>query len=281
MVTLDEALATCTAGASPKTVANYAPSLHRWAQLLLDTGTPWTEATPELIETHLDARRRAGASQGSRRADLTAIRALYRWGVRRGVIAKSPAEQVRSIPAAVRSAQRWLTREQARDILTRSREAERPVAVAVHLALLNGLRRGDIMGARGEHIRVLDGRVVLWLPERKGGRMDTVALPQPTVDLLRPPLRGPLVGVPYTTLNDHLEWLGASAGLDFPLRLHQLRATFVTLSLDAGVPPRDVMASAGHAHLETTGYYDRAYGSVRRNASGRLTTYILDEDLDD
>ena len=36
-----------------------------------------------------------------------------------------------------------------------------------------------------------------------------------------------------------------------------------------------------HAHLETTGYYDRAYGSVRRNASGRLTTYILDEDLDD
>lgn len=226
-------------------------------------------------------RRRAGASQGSRRADLTAIRALYRWGVRRGVIAKNPAAQVRSIPAPTRSTQRWFTREQARDILARSREAGRPVAVAVHLALLNGLRRGDIMAARGEHIRVLDGRVVLWLPERKGGRMDTVALPEATVDLLRPPLRGPLVGIPYATLNDHLGRLGSSIGLDFPLRLHQLRATFVTLSLDAGVPPRDVMASAGHAQLETTGYYDRAYGSVRRNASGRLTTYILDEDPDD
>lgn len=281
MVTLDEALASFTAGLHPRTVANYTPIMARWAQLLLDTGTGWTEATPELIETHLENRRRAGIRQNTLRGELVALRSLYGWGVRRGIIAQNPAAQVRSIPAPTRSTQRWFTREQARDILTRSRAAERPATVAVHLALLNGLRRGDIMGAHGEHIRVLDGRVVLWLPERKGGRMDTVALPQATVDLLRPPLRGPLVGMPYATLNDHLGRLGSSIGLDFPLRLHQLRATFVTLSLDAGVPPRDVMASAGHAQLETTGYYDRAYGSVRRNASGRLTTYILDEDPDD
>lgn len=146
----------------------------------------------------------------------------------------------------------------------------------VHLALLNGLRRGDILNARGEHVRIIEHRVALWLPKRKMGRMDTVTLPESTVDLLPVPLRGALVPHSASWLDSRLDVMADQLGLDHRLRLHQLRATFVTLSLDAGVPPRDVMASAGHAQLDTTAYYDRAYGSIRRNASGQLADYLAE-----
>lgn len=53
-----------------------------------------------------------------------------------------------------------------------------------------------------------------------------------------------------------------------------LRATFVTLSLDAGLPARDIIASAGWVSPEMLGYYDRAHASIRRNASHGLADYL-------
>ena len=62
-----------------------------------------------------------------------------------------------------------------------------------------------------------------------------------------------------------------------PRTLPLLRATFVTLSLDAGVPIRDVMASMGVSDMSMVQYYDRAHASIRRNASHRLADYLQNE----
>jgi integrase len=51
--------------------------------------------------------------------------------------------------------------------------------------------------------------------------------------------------------------------------LHDLRHTFVTLSLDAGASLRDVQDAAGHADPRTTRRYDRA----RQNLDKHLHTY--------
>lgn len=63
-------------------------------------------------------------------------------------------------------------------------------------------------------------------------------------------------------------------GLDFHVRPHMLRATFVTLSLDAGADIRDIMASMGVSTMDMVHYYDRAHASIRRNTSHRVANYI-------
>jgi integrase/recombinase XerD len=61
-----------------------------------------------------------------------------------------------------------------------------------------------------------------------------------------------------------------SAGIAKPVTPHTLRHAFITATLDAGVPLRDVQEAASHADPRTTMRYDRARGSLDRHA-----TYIV------
>jgi integrase/recombinase XerD len=55
---------------------------------------------------------------------------------------------------------------------------------------------------------------------------------------------------------------------------HTLRRAFITAALDAGVPLRDVQEAASHADPRTTMRYDRARGSLDRNATYIVAAYI-------
>ena len=59
------------------------------------------------------------------------------------------------------------------------------------------------------------------------------------------------------------------AGITKPVTPHTLRHAFITASLDAGVPLRDVQEAASHADPRTTMRYDRACGSLDRHVPGR------------
>ena len=176
-------------------------------------------------------------------------------------------------------------RENAKRILAASVEMGKPTSGLIHLLLLNGLRLGETLAARIEDLSTIDHMTALTLPNRKMGVMDTVTLPAATVEVLGECIgkrqRGRIlldrgrVLTPsrvYTLCNQ----MSAICGLDTPVRPHQLRATFVTLSLDAGVPYRDVMASTGHADMSMVAYYDRAHAAIRRNASHRLSDWLKD-----
>lgn len=55
---------------------------------------------------------------------------------------------------------------------------------------------------------------------------------------------------------------------------HDCRHAFVTLSLDAGVPLRDVQDSAGHGSADTTRRYDRGRHALDRSATYTLSSYL-------
>lgn len=55
---------------------------------------------------------------------------------------------------------------------------------------------------------------------------------------------------------------------------HSLRHAFVTLSLNAGVSPRDVQHSAGHTDPRSTAYYDRKREDHTTNATHALTAFV-------
>jgi Phage integrase family. len=71
-----------------------------------------------------------------------------------------------------------------------------------------------------------------------------------------------------------LDRVSEIAGIGFHVRPHMLRATFITLSLEAGVPVVDVMNSAGHSSLSMVSYYDRGYRDIRRAASRPLAAWL-------
>jgi hypothetical protein len=61
--------------------------------------------------------------------------------------------------------------------------------------------------------------------------------------------------------------------IDKTVTPHTLRHAFITATLDAGVPLRDVQEAASHADPRTTMRYDRARGSLDRHATYIVAAY--------
>jgi integrase/recombinase XerD len=63
-----------------------------------------------------------------------------------------------------------------------------------------------------------------------------------------------------------------------PLAPHDLRRTWTSDLLDAGVDLATVQKTAGHASVSTTGRYDRRDHAVQLKAAGQLQVpYVLPE----
>lgn len=243
------------------------------------------DANRVFIEQYAAAKRKTGLSKSTVSGYLVPICGFYKWAFQEGLTPTDHGSYVRRYSRPRRSCLKWYTREEAKRILAASVEMGKPTSGLIHLLLLNGLRLGETLSARIEHLSTIDNLTALTLPNRKMGVMDTVTLPAATIEVLGDCIgkrkRGRILldkgraltpSRVYTLCNQ----MSAICGLDTPVRPHQLRATFVTLSLDAGVPYRDVMASTGHADTSMVAYYDRAHASIRRNASHRLSNWLKD-----
>jgi len=68
--------------------------------------------------------------------------------------------------------------------------------------------------------------------------------------------------------------VAADAGIDKKIGNHALRRTFITGSLDAGVPLRDVQHSVNHAKPETTSKYDQHRQSLDTHAGYVFAAFV-------
>ena len=66
---------------------------------------------------------------------------------------------------------------------------------------------------------------------------------------------------------------GEAAGAD-GITPHSLRRTFCTLSRDAGIPDRDIMASAGWSSPHMLDYYDMGRRAAKAAVGDALDSYI-------
>ena len=253
--------------------------LFRWLSWCMAARVRMLEADRTLIEQWAAHMGRTSA-RSTVAAALVPVCGFYRWAHQEGLIVADPGRYVRRPSRPRRSNLRWLSASQAADLLDAAIQAGPPMGGIVHLLLLNGLRLTETLTARVEHLETIEDQTVLLLPSRKAGVMDRVALPAATIAVLAPHRegrdRGRMWGRAITPgeVCRYLDALSDSIGLDFRARPHMLRATFVTLSLDAGVPARDIIASAGWVSGQMLSYYDRAHASIRRNASHRLAGYV-------
>ena len=146
-----------------------------------------------------------------------------------------------------------------------------PASVAaIRFAAVTGLRIGEIVAIRWEHVDVASGRLLL--PETKTGRRGhdlpgaalaiLRALPQINKWAFTTSSRAPLS---YGTVRKDFARIAATAGLK-DVRLHDLRRTVMTAAAAAGVGTYVLRDLLGHKTTAMADRYVRAVGNPVRQA---------------
>jgi integrase len=129
----------------------------------------------------------------------------------------------------------------------------RPLIV---LALQTGMRRGEILKLRAEHVDFKTRRITVPKENSKSKKQRFVPMNSKVVDLLSPlvPEGGGFVfrkksGQPYDDVDG--AWRGACARAKIAdLRFHDLRHTFETRGIESGVNLADMREIMGHATID-------------------------------
>lgn len=267
------------------TRAAYRRDLQDFATWCAGHGADLLTAPEELL--NLYAADLEGLSRATQARRLSALSSFYKYATRRGFTAANPAAYLTRPRTSNESPTLGMDKAQAVAFLEVAETAgPRDYALAC-LLMLNGLRVSEalaldlegIYSERGHHVVEVLG---------KGDKSRKVPLDPRTVHAIELAGEGREAGPVLTDsegerLNRYqaariVTRLARAAGVPNPGKItpHSCRHTFVTLSLDAGVPLHKVQDGAGHASPETTRRYDRARGALEGAATYRLAAFLAE-----
>jgi integrase/recombinase XerC len=274
-------------GASKYTVRNYRQALHEfchWFQAERERAPDWRKLERDDFRSYLRFLGRNKLSRAATRLRFSALRSLYKFLMRRGVVSSSPIKNI-ALPKLEKRLPQFLTPQQMLELLNAPlRELEQlkqatdgGVAPAPYLrdvAILEtiyscGLRISELCGLRAEDI---DWPEQIVRVRGKGKKERLVPIGQPALTAIQTywkalsdPPAGPL---PVFLAHDlslkpmyprliqlRLKRYLEVAKLDPHLTPHKLRHSYATHLLDAGADLRSVQELLGHAHLVTTQVY--------------------------
>lgn len=256
----------------PSTAASYRGHIQRY--LIPQLGDlPLAELAPEDVERMHHRLLAAGMSPATLHRVHATLSAALNTAAARGQLGASPLAGVQLPRVESREPTVWtLSQAQAFLVAVRGDELE----VLWRLALLSGMRRGELLGLRWDDVdldcwqlrvrttRITVGATTLEGPPKSRAGRRTVHLDWPTTRLLT---RMRADGVPFTghVFVDHHDqplrpgWASrrftqivAEAGLP-RIRFHDLRHTSASLGLACGEPLKAVSARLGHSDIAVTG----------------------------
>ena len=234
----------------------------------------------ECFARDLETRGRARATITRR---LCTVAGFYRYAVEEEFLDHSPAAHVRRPRLDYESHATGLDRNELGALLVAAGLGSPDEHALISLLALNGLRVSEATGANIEALGVERGHRTLVIT-RKGGKVVTVPLAPRTaraIDLaVGERVEGPVfLAAGGGRLDRHgagriVRRVAHRAGITKRVGPHTLRHAFITRSLLAGVPLRDVQEAASNADPRTTMRYDRARGSLDRHATYIVAAYV-------
>ena len=237
----------------------------------------------ELFARHLEVERGNAPSTVHRR--LSCLRMLYRIMHGDGHIDRNPAEYIK-MPKVYYDETRMvgLTRREMSALIFEGRNSEPSEGALITMLALLGLRVTEACNVDIEDFQHYerDHRVLRIIG--KGHKPATIPLPVPVareMDLAAAGrTTGPLIlrsdGSRMTrrSADRVVKRLAKNAGITKSVHPHLLRHGFVTSSLDAGIPLRDVQIMARHADPRMTQRYDRARTNLDRHGNYALAAFL-------
>jgi integrase/recombinase XerD len=273
---------------SPNTRAAYARDVAAW--------TEWAETNSldplAAQRPHVAAWSRVMEAEGLRPTTiarrLASLSSLYSYAVAVEVLASNPVKDVRRPATGEAHVQitEALSREEVSSLIAAA-EAPRDRALVLLLAV-QALRVSEALSLDLDGTEVVRGHVT-YVVRGKGGTESRIPLPPIVVDALTAlgEAEGRTTGPVFVSetgerLTRHgvtraLARLSRRAHLSRKVTPHMLRATAVTLALDAGASLRDVQDLARHSDPKTTRRYDRNRGALDRHASYVLAGVLAED----
>lgn len=281
-VGFERAVAGYLMGLEPATRKRYRSDVTRWLAWCRDNLVDPPSAQLVHLEGYMrwlrDVR---GLSKASVRATASAVHGLYRYAAGSGAIPEDPFEHVRLPRVYGHSAGTYLDRDEAARFLAEAARRGPDSRALCSVLLLCGLRVSEAVS-----LDVVDyspgARPTARIRSRKGDWCQVVALAPAVAEafdaLATKRSTGPLLRTRGRRMKTYeardivaavAEAIGAEG-----ITPHSLRRTFATLSRDAGLPDRDIMASGGWHSPQMLDYYDMGRRGARSGAPSGLERYL-------
>jgi len=264
-----------------RTLDAYRDDLRSFFQWATDNALPVLEATRPHIELYRSWMDERGLAASTIDRRLSTVCGFYRFAHIDGRIGSNPAQYVRR-PRVHPTDARGLDRSELGVFLFTADQYDRDHAALAVLLGLNGLRVSEACASNVEDLGLERGHRTLRILGMgdKPATIPPVPRTARTIDLaVGERCEGPILrrrdGHRLDRRTAH-RWVRAIAkrtGLG-AVHPHTLRAAFIMVALEAGVPLRDVQIAARHADPRTTTIYDRRRQTFDRHAAYVVVAFV-------
>jgi len=256
---------------SPRTLDAYRRDLQRFTDFCDQNGIgDWPQVDAETVRRHVARRHRKGLGSRSLQRELSALRSLFRYLLRQGVVDHNPAADVQA-PKAGRPLPKILDVEQATRLVSFSGDGPLDVRDRAILELFysSGLRLSELLALDREAVAdIRQGRIRV---TGKGNKTREVPVGRHAIAALEAWLRErpalDRAGEPALFLSRDGRRLSARAvqqrlrqrarqqGITGRVHPHMLRHSFASHLLESSGDLRAVQELLGHADIRTTQIY--------------------------
>lgn len=229
--------------------------------------TPVDKLSKRLLSLHIETRRLEGKSNSTINREISILSAAVNYAIKRwGWNIQNPASGLYlKIPEG---RLRWLTRQEARSLLSAAADSRAPhLADFVTLALNTGMRRSELLRLQVSKIDLENKKIYLDSSETKNGRRRVIPINNGALTAIRSRLSwndecgisGSRLflqknGRPVTQINTAFTNAVNLAGIE-DFRLHDLRHTFASWLVSEGVTLPEVRDLLGHSSIKQTERY--------------------------
>jgi excisionase family DNA binding protein len=225
------------------------------------------EVTPQHIEEYRSARLKKKSKPITTNRELALLKGMFTKAIDYGYVAANPVKKVKMIPEGDCARERILTPEEEERLIANSIPHFKPFLV---IALNTGMRRGEILKLAWPQVDFRNRLVHVVKTKRNKNRV--VPMNNALYTTLQG-LRAEAKGSERVYQSKHVEGVFATArknaGLD-GLRLHDLRHTFATRLIQAGVDVFTVQKLLGHSTITMTMRYVHSFEAQMRDAVAQL-----------
>ena len=206
------------------------------------------ELTSKQFAAYRDKRLKS-VSPSSVKRELVIIRhclnlAMNEWGI---PLSENPIHRL-TIPRESQARQRRLSSDEERLLLANCKHSA--LRDAIRLAIETGMRRGELLNAKWEHLDTQRG--LLDIPETKNGSSRTIPLTSRALEVLSSKQQSGSRIIPITSNALRLAWerLYRATGIH-DLRFHDLRHEAISRFFEMGLSIAEVQLISGHKDVRT------------------------------